>query len=156
MATTLANISIKDSSSWNTYLNLIYPVGSVYISYTSTSPSTRFGGTWVSIAGKFPYFNAGTGTGGNNSHTHGLANGFAKFFMGQETANRYSFLSLTKTGSWSGYGKLLKLVGGQDDWWSMAEGNISTHTTGIGLGGSSDSASTMPAYQTLYAWRRTA
>ena len=156
MTTTLANISIKDSSSWNTYLNLIYPVGSVYISYTSTSPSTRFGGTWVAITGKFPYFNAGVGTGGSNTHTHSLTNGFAKFFMGSEIENQFSFLNLIKTGSWSGSGRLLNLIGGQDDWWRTQDGNISTHTTGTGLGGNSNSASTMPAYQTFYAWRRTA
>lgn len=51
MATTLASISIKDNSTWNTYLNLIYPIGSVYISYTSTSPATRFGGTWAAHSG---------------------------------------------------------------------------------------------------------
>ena len=49
MATTLANISIKDSSSWNTYLNLIYPIGSYYLSNTNTSPGSRFGGTWTQI-----------------------------------------------------------------------------------------------------------
>lgn len=55
MATTLANISIKDSSSWNTYLNLIYPVGTLYFSYTSTSPANRFGGSWSAISSKFIY-----------------------------------------------------------------------------------------------------
>ena len=50
MSTTLANISIKDSSSWNTYLNLIYPVGSYYFSNTSGSPASRFGGTWSQIS----------------------------------------------------------------------------------------------------------
>ena len=44
-----------------------WPVGSVYISYTSTSPSSRFGGSWTALKGVFPYFNAGTSTGGKNS-----------------------------------------------------------------------------------------
>ena len=69
MATTLANISIKDNSSWNTYLNLIYPVGSIYIAYTSTSPATRFGGTWSQISSRFLYCTTGVGTGGSNTHT---------------------------------------------------------------------------------------
>ena len=69
MATTLANISIKDNSSWNTYLDLIYPVGSIYISYTSTSPATRFGGTWSQISSRFLYCTTGVGTGGSNTHT---------------------------------------------------------------------------------------
>ena len=49
MATTLASISIKDSSSWHTYLDLIYPIGSYYLSNSSTSPGSRFGGTWTQI-----------------------------------------------------------------------------------------------------------
>ena len=31
----------------------IYPVGSIYISTSSTSPATLFGGTWNQIEGKF-------------------------------------------------------------------------------------------------------
>lgn len=34
-------------------LNLVYPVGSVYISVNSTSPATLFGGTWVEIQDRF-------------------------------------------------------------------------------------------------------
>lgn len=150
-AAALESLGIK---SW--LLSNVFRIGFVWVSYTNTSPASIVGGTWTAITGRFPYFNAGVGTGGSNSHTHGLTNGFAKFFMGQETANHYSFLSLTKTASWSGNGKLLKLVDGQDDWWNMAQGNISTHTTGMGLGGTTDSGNNMPLYQTLYAWRRTA
>ncbi len=69
MATTLANISIKNNSSWNTYLDLIYPVGSIYISYTSTSPATRFGGTWSRIIGRFLYCTTNTTPAGSNTHT---------------------------------------------------------------------------------------
>lgn len=47
----------------------VYPVGSVYISYNSTSPASIFGGEWTPITGKFPYFNAGNATGGANSNT---------------------------------------------------------------------------------------
>lgn len=70
MATTLANISIKDSSSWNTYLNLIYPVGSYYLSNSSTSPSSRFGGTWTQIKDqRFLCGYTSITTGGANSVT---------------------------------------------------------------------------------------
>lgn len=34
-------------------LNIIYPVGSVYISTNSTSPATLFGGSWKQIKDRF-------------------------------------------------------------------------------------------------------
>lgn len=33
----------------STILNVVYPIGSIYISVNNTSPSTLFGGTWEKI-----------------------------------------------------------------------------------------------------------
>lgn len=53
--------------------DLIYPVGSVYISVNNTNPAVLFGGTWVQIKDRF-LLGAGTTysngtTGGEASHT---------------------------------------------------------------------------------------
>ena len=144
MATRLANISIKDSSSWNTLLDLIYPVGCVYISYTSASPATRFGGTWASIIGRFPYFNAGADTGGSNKHSHGLSSGYALI----NSSGSQMLYQNKKVPSW----KFTWYAGAQDEVFGPYDGNIASATS---LGGTTDSASNLPSYQTLYAWRRT-
>lgn len=56
--------------------DLIYPVGSVYFSSNSTSPGSRFGGSWTSLADdRFlricNWFGTG-GNGGNHAHTYGI------------------------------------------------------------------------------------
>lgn len=117
-----------------------WPVGSVYIAYSSTSPASRFGGRWTSITGKFPYFNSGTGTGGKNSITlttsqlpsHGHNSSGTGFVLNPKSISADSVSS----GSGGGY------VG-------LAQG---TYTA---TNGSGSSISIMPSYQTLYAWRRT-
>lgn len=55
-------------------VDLVYPVGSVYMSVNSTSPATLFGGTWEQIQDSFllsagSTYTAGN-TGGSASHTH--------------------------------------------------------------------------------------
>jgi trimeric autotransporter adhesin len=34
-------------------MDLVYPVGAIYQSTSSTSPAEMFGGTWVQVTGKF-------------------------------------------------------------------------------------------------------
>ena len=57
----------------NSMMNIVYPVGSIYMSVSNVSPATLFGGTWEQISGKFllsadSSHAAGT-TGGAASHT---------------------------------------------------------------------------------------
>lgn len=58
-------------------VDIIYPVGSLYITTNSANPSTIFGGTWVQIKDKFilsagDTYTAGN-TGGKANHTHTIS-----------------------------------------------------------------------------------
>lgn len=116
-----------------------YPVGAVYISYVSTSPASLFGGTWTPITGYFPYFNAGTGTGGANSvtlTTSQIPSRTHTYTDYHVVVQQHDGLSSKKCVSWesSGYSN-----------------GVATKATGGG-----GSHTNMPKYQELYAWRRTA
>ena len=69
-----ARAQIKtDSAAKAEVVDLIYPVGSIYMSVSSTSPATLFGGTWVQLEDRFligasSTYTAG-GTGGASTHT---------------------------------------------------------------------------------------
>ena len=118
-----------------------YPVGSVYLSYRSTSPASRFGGSWQSITGKFLYCNNGTGTGGTNSVTLSVTQ------MPSHRHDTYTYPS-SVYGSPSGIlGRLLR---------DGSYTNDKLSSDYVLASGSSDSHTNMPAYQSVYAWRRTA
>lgn len=148
------------AGTWTEYhlpsIDEVYPVGAVYISYVSTSPASLFGGSWTAITGRFPYFNAGTSTGGSNnaivvSHTHTAS-----------TSSAGSHQHAPQNGTWSAY------AGGNANapTWGTSSGSTGnmitawagdhTHTVTVNSTGSSGTNANMPAYQTLYAWRRTA
>lgn len=46
-------------------VNIVYPVGSIYMSVSNTSPATLFGGTWVQLKDRFLLGAGDTYTGGN-------------------------------------------------------------------------------------------
>ena len=115
-----------------------YPVGAVYISYNSTSPAELFGGTWTPITGVFPYFNAGTAKGGSNTHTLTIA---------EMPSHNH-----TEAGWNISYKDGISKVAGSGSVYSWGANNgYSTDATGGG-----GAHNNMPAYQTFYAWRRTA
>ena len=91
-----------------------------------------------------PYFNAGTGTGGANSQAHnhwtlwGTSGSEAEIYFcnGEQTATRVI--------NGDGYGTYVRNTVSKNP---GARRETATYSTTV---------NNMPAYQTLYAWRRTA
>lgn len=81
----LGNVALEDSETapgpgtpqMTTLMNMVYPIGSIYMSVNATSPASLFGGTWEQIQNRFllaagSTYTAGT-TGGSATHTHTIA-----------------------------------------------------------------------------------
>ena len=130
--------SIEGLNSW--LLDNVFTVGFVWTSYVNKSPASIIGGTWTAITGVFPYFNAGTAKGGSNTHTLTVA---------QMPSHSHGFNGSAPIRLWNN---------GDSDYWGViyqnkGDGGMSGYIVNTGGGKSHNN---MPAYQTLYAWRRTA
>lgn len=134
-------------------LDNVFKVGFVWVSYTSTSPASILGGTWTPITGRFPYFDAGTGTGGSNTHT---------LSTGEMPSHNHSLRGYTwNWGVQPGSGLKLGVndVGAVyigDPFVENSLATIQNVYNWSNASGGGASHNNMPAYQTLYAWRRTA
>ena len=60
--TTTLSVGGKTSSVHSAIVDLIYPIGAIYMSVISTSPATLFGGTWTQLKDKFLLGLGDTGT----------------------------------------------------------------------------------------------
>ena len=130
-------------------VNLIYPVGAIYISTSNTTPATLFGGTWQQIKDKFllsagDTYSAGS-TGGDATHTHTAGTITAKVSV--HTANEMD-----------------AQFGTAESWWaatntvgiSSYSAQTRTHGDAISCAGTTGSTSSLPPYLTVYMWKRTA
>lgn len=125
--------------------DILYPVGSIYLSTNSTSPKTLFGGTWSRLKGGFLYgatsgstYSTGNGTGtSTNDHTLTI----------DEMPSHNHTLVNTNTGGYSyDYTDYSAECGGAKGY----DGNVWTAYTGGGQGHSHD----IP-YIAVFMWRRT-
>lgn len=152
--TNLANISIKDDQNWNTYLDLIYPIGSIYISYNSTSPANLFGGSWSNITGYFLRASSDTDTGGSNSHTHQYGVSYGQYKNSVVSGEQL----LWNGSSWvNGTTKDLGTKSRRVN--AGLTTSLSSNSYTIDLLGSytnTSSSSFLPKYQNVYCWYRTA
>ena len=153
-------------------VDLIYPIGSIYMSVNSTNPGTLFGGTWQQIEDTFLLSAGQTYTAGDTggsatmdhthtmAHTHNLsANGFAKMTIYTE-GSRIAYREKSNCPAWTTTFRTAS-VG------SAAASYSSGSTWGAELGGSTDGSSAantgaasntnnMPPYLVVYVWKRTA
>lgn len=131
---------------WSNLFNLIYPVGSIYMTEdTAFDPSARFGGTWVQIKDRFLLAAGDTyttgDTGGEAEHTLTVSE------MPQHTHKVLITSSTTSDQNW---------------YYNYTFGNgaftynDTENATGVKNAGGSQPHNNMPPYQTVMIWKRTA
>ncbi len=160
--------------------NLIYPIGSIYMSVNSTSPADLFGGTWEQISGRF-LLSSGDGytsgaTGGEATHTlttsempshthsgttasagaHSHGYGSGKYIHlttdGDTTADTYG-------GNASGSGYKIprsKSSKSYSHGSNTESGGAHSHSFTTGSAGSGSAHNNMPPYLVVNVWKRTA
>lgn len=148
-------------------IDLIYPVGSPYISFNSTDPSTLFGGTWEQIKDRFllaagDTYAAGSSGGSADAvcvshthtqaaHSHGTGDSSHKNFpVVKSGVSIYNDNADLLSGSANSYP-----YANEKSAWSSRTAT-STATPKINTSGEDGTGKNMPPYLTVYMWRRTA
>lgn len=154
--------------SGKTIFDMVYPVGSIYMSVSSVNPSTMFGGTWVSWgSGRMPVgvntsdtsFNSAEKVGGNKQHRHSFRIGMHWYYG-----------AACGEGAGDGTGAYRFSDGKYDGWARELESKAvvvnnaaynnqsSTETTANGKWsyGDTTNESSLQPYITCYMWKRTA
>lgn len=130
-------------------IDRIYPVGSIYISTSSTfNPQTAWGGTWKKTADGRCLIGANStyplgSTGGNEKHTHNCGNLIAK--IGPYGDNLT--VNIRPTSAWA------------SDWtyqFTRATQERKDNNYAVRVQGTTDEASNMQPYLAVYIWERTA
>lgn len=145
------NLAFTDEI-WST----VYPVGSIYWSWSTTSPASLFGGTWTQLKDRFLLpsngtvgTNSGSGT-INIQHSHGSGSLSANGGSINDRADTYGYEPTGGNTSYpSGYGAGGGLPG-------FSHTNHATTISGSTDNGGSTSISIWPPHTYVRAWRRTA
>lgn len=169
-STSLYDIKIN-LNDWDVnYLDLIYPIGTIYVSDQDINPSKTFGGTWVPLPKVFPRYGIESellNSGGNSnkmipSHRHSLTLGAHSHSYGFPSG--YFLIDANNTIG------MRKAAKGKDTKYNYLYSNgtvktlLATFTQDVTVNFSVNYAGTsgneinanLPAYVTLFAWRREA
>lgn len=144
---------VLTSESISEIVDIIYPVGSIYMSVNNTSPATLFGGSWTQIEDKFILAAGSTYAGGDTggaesyslstSHKHTSPLGYNQTAVGGVNVN-----GTVSTGNRKAY-KTAKI-----DYSGTLTSNITAYYTGDAT--VSATIPTIPPYLAVYVWKRTA
>jgi len=136
-----------------TLVDMVYPVGSIYISVNTTNPGTLFGGTWEQIKDRFILAAGGSytvgSTGGEATHTL-TVNEMPEHRHSSDTfQNGYANGSIADTDKYCTW--VNKGTSNNNDPHTIQNGPIRTSWVG-----GSAAHNNMPPYLAVYMWKRTA
>lgn len=135
------------SSDVTDLIDVIYPVGSIYMSVNSVNPSTLFGGTWEQIEDKFLL---ASGTSYSNGSTGGSADAVV-VTHNHSTSDKYV---LTTSGGAVTRNSTAGTTGTKVSNLLKSDDGITRNT--IGNTGTSGVGKNMPPYLAVNIWKRTA
>lgn len=125
-------------------VDVVYPVGSIYMSVNSTSPATLFGGTWVQIKDTFLLACGDTYSSDGNVATAQHGSATHTLTINEIPSHNH------KTGSRQTYGS--------GNAWGLvnygSSGSAQDKNTSSTGGGQAHN--NMPPYMAVYVWKRTA
>lgn len=153
-------------------LDIIYPVGSIYMSVKSTNPGTLFGGTWTAWGtGRVPIgintsdtsFNTSEKTGGNktvsiSAHTHSLGDEAGAALQFERPGADTIYMEQRRGPSKGWKANYRCYIGVKDS--SLQNLNNEGQTASVALIGSTKSSGSqtlniLQPYITCYMWKRT-
>ena len=141
--------------SWVNFLDLVYPVGSYYLSNSSTTPASAFGGTWTQITdSRFLCGSSSITTGGANTHTLTVAQMPAHTHAPSTSTSWVWPISY----SWDTdeVARRTHGTGGSNYCWSTSNTSYLSEITKTASTGGGSAHNNMPAYKGVYCWYRTA
>lgn len=140
---TLMEGQLSFQTASNLVLDMVYPVGSIYMSVNETSPSTLFGGTWEQIQGRFLL-------GMSSSYPAGSQGGEAEHTLTiSETPNHTHVIIAYSTSGNDYSGSDASLSFNYNETMKGWSGRTSSV-------GNSQAYNNMPPYLSVYIWKRTA
>lgn len=126
-------------------VDLIYPIGSIYMTTSMVSPAVLFGGTWERIKGRCI-----VGVDENDTDFQTVSKTGGSKYTEKHTHNSTIKTRANGTANYNTYGELMRA--------STDNGNVENKTntySSIGYFGTGDSGNLQP-YYTAFIWRRTA
>ena len=134
-------------------IDLIYPVGSIYTSINSTSPSTLFGGTWEQIKGRFligtgtPVANTDGSSPGSYNYAAGNMGGEAEHTLTIEEMPSHRH-NIRYDGTGVGYSS--------NGTFALSKNNTDDMSPAADYTGGDQPHNNIPPYLAVYIWKRTA
>lgn len=163
MGITITETRVQDQSSNDLniedIINIVYPVGSIYMSVNSTSPASLFGGTWERIKDRFllaagDTYSAGS-TGGNAEHTHKYGIQFGAYF-GAVSIESDSQTGVLQGGTGNPAGSAYYVNADSIVNKNATDESKTVSTSHYRSTADTSSASNMPPYLAVYVWKRVA
>ena len=142
-------------ATWVNLLDVIYPIGSVYITSTTTSPASLVGGTWTQITNKYLYCSTTPKqNGGSASHSHSLSGNGGACLDAGVGASGDNYLVINRR-----YGTLRFTYNVSQYWLTSGSGGPASedYTSALELVGNTDTNSSfLPSYYSVCVYIRTA